>query len=211
MVRCRNPVESTWTAHVKPRRPSVLSEADHDTQESARTRLNAPNALSPRNTIQNGRTEADDTSAAACQSGLSQAATSDTFGPHESRADPATRTTLERRVRAATTPQRVVRRSRIVLMWLDGHSVEAIATTLNVSRPMVRLWIRRFGAEGPDSLLHDAPRCGRPAVLDPDAMRRRLEAANLLDASGQPISIRRAAAFLGVSAATVWRSLKRSV
>jgi transposase len=117
---------------------------------------------------------------------------------------------LERRVRAATTPQRVVRRSRIALMWLDGQGVEAIATTLKVSRPMVRLWIRRFASGGPDALLCDAPRRGRPVVLEPDVMRQRLEAARLLDESGRPISVRRAAAFLGVSATTVWRALKRS-
>ena len=97
------------------------------------------------------------------------------------------------------------------MMWLDGNSVETIATTLDVSRPMVRLWIRRFAVGGPDALLHDAPRRGRPSVLQPEAVRQLLEAANLLDESGQPVSIRRAAAFLGVSAATVWRSLKRSV
>jgi len=130
--------------------------------------------------------------------------------PSGLRADPAVRAMLERRVRAATTPQRVVRRSRIALMWLDGQGVEAIATTLKVSRPMVRLWIRRFASGGPDALLRDAPRRGRPVVLEPDVMRQRLEAARLLDESGRPISVRRAAAFLGVSATTVWRALKRS-
>ena len=118
--------------------------------------------------------------------------------------------TLERWARATTAPERVVRRSRIVLMWLDGQGVNDIATALNVSRPTIRLWIARFDLDGPEALQHDAPGRGRHAVLDPDVARRRLQEAHLVDASGRPISIRRAAAFLGVSVAALWRALRRS-
>jgi transposase len=120
-----------------------------------------------------------------------------------------TRRTLERWTRIATAPQRVVRRSRIVLAWLDGESADEISTHLHVSPPTVRLWIRRFEEGGPQALLHDAPGRGRHALIQPDVLRDRLRSANLLDASGRPISLRRAAAFLGVSAAAVWRALRK--
>src|SRR4029450_10800616 len=117
------------------------------------------------------------------------------WGQHHTR---DARVTLERWARATTAPVRVAGRSRIVLMWLDRNSVDHIATALNVSRPTVRLWIARFDLGGPEALLRDAPGRGRRAVLDPDVTRRRLEEANLLDRSGRPISLRRAAGFLGV-------------
>ena len=47
----------------------------------------------------------------------------------------ADRERLERWVRASTTPQRVVRRSRIVLLWLEGLSAADIAARVDVSRP----------------------------------------------------------------------------
>ena len=70
------------------------------------------------------------------------------------------RTTLERWVRAARTPQRLARRSRIVLLAADGFSNSAIARKLGVSLPTVQLWRRRF-AEGGCAALEDRPRAGR--------------------------------------------------
>ena len=61
----------------------------------------------------------------------------------------------------------------------------------------------------PEALLHDAPGRGRRPLLSADTMRERLQAANLVRTDGLPISIRRAAKFLGVSASAVWRALGR--
>jgi transposase len=94
---------------------------------------------------------------------------------------------LEQWVRAATTPQRVVWRSRIVLLGLDGHSAADIATQIGVSHPTVRLWLRRFASAGAVALLHDAPGRGRHPLM----------------------SLRDAAKYLGVSASTVWRALRK--
>lgn len=119
------------------------------------------------------------------------------------------RALLRHWVRAPTTPQRVVTRSLIVLSALDGLSVDDIATEVRVSPATVRLWIARFEEHGSEALLHDAPGRGRPASLTPDAIHGRLRDANLVRPDGEPISLRRAAKFLGVSASAVWRALRK--
>ena len=124
-------------------------------------------------------------------------------------ADSASRALLEYWVRAPTTPQRVVLRSMIVLSSLDGHAADAIAGRMQVSRTTVRLWTSRFEESGPEALLHDAPGRGRRPLLAADTMRERLSAANLVGANGLPVSIRRAARFLGVSTSAVWRVFSR--
>ena len=115
---------------------------------------------------------------------------------------------LERWVRAGTTSQRVARRSRIVLLALDG--VDDIATRVGVSPRTVRLWIGRFQTGGAQALLRDAPGRGRRAKLDSKAFLDRLRQANLLLADGQPLSLRRAAAFLEISPTAVWRALRKA-
>jgi transposase len=119
------------------------------------------------------------------------------------------RAQLEQWVRAATTPQRVVWRSRIVLLGLDGHSASEIAAQIGVSHPTVRLWLRRFANAGANALLHDAPGRGRHPLIDPATLMTRLREAHLVGADGQPTSLRDAAKYLGVSASTVWRALRK--
>lgn len=119
------------------------------------------------------------------------------------------RAQLERWIRSATTPQRVVWRSQIVLYALDGVSTAEIATRLGVSQPTVRLWLRRFASGGPPALLRDAPGRGRRPSMDYDTLMSRLREANLIGADGQPTSLRDAAQLLGVSASTVWRALRK--
>jgi DNA-directed RNA polymerase specialized sigma24 family protein len=71
------------------------------------------------------------------------------------------RATLERWVRARTTPQRVVLRSRIVLLLIEGLSAREVARRIGVSRHTVDLWRERYLSEGCDSLLRDRPGRGR--------------------------------------------------
>ena len=118
------------------------------------------------------------------------------------------RALLERWVRAGTTSQRVARRSRIVLLALDG--VDDIAARVGVSPRTVQLWITRFQLGGAEALLHDAPGRGRHAALDPATLIDRLRQANLLLADGHLLSLRRAAAFLHVSPSAVWRALRKA-
>ena len=116
---------------------------------------------------------------------------------------------LERWVRAGTTPQRVVCRSKIVLLALDGFSLSEIASRLGVSLPTIRLWLRRFATDGASSLLRDAPGRGRHPLLDASTMMSQLREAHLLADDGRPSSLRDAATHLGVSPSTVWRALHR--
>jgi transposase len=71
------------------------------------------------------------------------------------------RRTLERWVRMPTAPQRLVLRSRIVLMLADGCPAREVARRLGVSRPTVALWRRRYAQEGCDGLTRDRPGRGR--------------------------------------------------
>lgn len=123
----------------------------------------------------------------------------------------APRALLQHWVRAPTTPQRVVLRSRIVLSALDGLAADQIAAAVRVSPTTVRLWTARFEEGGPEALLRDAPGRGRPPAIEADTMHERLRAANLVRADGLPVSIRRAARFLGISTSAVWRALGRRV
>lgn len=72
------------------------------------------------------------------------------------------RKTLERWIRMPTAPQRLVLRSRIVLMLADGCPAREVARRLGVSRPTVALWRRRYAEEGCDALRRDRPGRGRP-------------------------------------------------
>jgi transposase len=74
----------------------------------------------------------------------------------------ADRATLERWVRTPTMPQRVVLRSRMVLLLLvEGLSAREVARRLDVSRHTVDLWRKRYLEEGCKSLTHDRPGRGR--------------------------------------------------
>ena len=71
------------------------------------------------------------------------------------------RVTLETWIRAPTTAQRTVLRSRIVLLLGDGLSAREVARRLDISRHTVDLWRARFRAEGCDVLTRDRPGRGR--------------------------------------------------
>ncbi len=65
-------------------------------------------------------------------------------------------------VRAGTTPQRLVRRARVILGSARGLGSRALARQEQLSRTTVRRWLARFAAERCDGL-HDRPRSGRPS------------------------------------------------
>ncbi len=71
---------------------------------------------------------------------------------------PEQKQTLEVWVRAYTTPQYVVLRSRICLLAHQGLPNHRIAAQLGTSRPTVLLWRARFAARGPTALEQDAAR-----------------------------------------------------
>lgn len=74
---------------------------------------------------------------------------------------------LERRVRAHTTPQRMLKRARIVLLAAEGVSIRRIAGVVGMDQHYVGVWRRRFEAERLAGL-EDRPRSGRPRVYGHD-------------------------------------------
>jgi len=76
--------------------------------------------------------------------------------------DEATATLLQLWAGAASSPQRLVRRSRIVLLLANGASKSETAARLHVTRRTVAMWEERFLAGGPDALRYDRPGRGRP-------------------------------------------------
>ena len=116
---------------------------------------------------------------------------------------------LERWIRAGSTPQRVAKRARIVLLAADGKSNRAIAKALRISVRTVSLWRRRYEAGGPASLLRDAPGRGRAARVtageSADRIRALIDAA---DVDGAQWTIRRLADATGISRASVHRILR---
>jgi transposase len=74
------------------------------------------------------------------------------------------RTTLNRWSRGRTTPARLVRRARIILLAAEGRQNVEIAEALGVDRTIVNRWRRRFAEQGLAGIEKDAPRGGRPAT-----------------------------------------------
>jgi hypothetical protein len=79
--------------------------------------------------------------------------------------------TLVAWVRAKTTPQRTVLKSRICLLAAEGRSNNTIAQELKTSRPTVLQWRARFALRGPAGLAstdflyeNDVAASARPAV-----------------------------------------------
>lgn len=108
-------------------------------------------------------------------------------------------------IAAPTSPQRLVRRARIVLARAQGLSQEATVRQLGVSRPTVIRWERRFAALGVQGLLKDAPGRGpKPSI--PEAKKDKL----ITQATQPPPnrtrwSVRSMARQVGVSPASVQR------
>ena len=91
---------------------------------------------------------------------------------------------LEQIVRAATSPQRLVLRARIVLAAAAGTANAAIARDLGCSAAVVRTWRDRFAVRGIPGLF-DRPRCGRPEVHGPSARLAVIAVATSIPPGGE--------------------------
>lgn len=119
---------------------------------------------------------------------------------------PADRDLLARWTRAATTPQRVLVRSAVVLLAAGGHAVTSIADEMGLTRRTVALWQRRFLEGGPQALLVDAPGRGRKKGRDRDLVERIVRATReTAPATGERWTVRSLGRHLGVSHASVHR------
>src|SRR5436190_15175871 len=81
----------------------------------------------------------------------------------EVRLKPKVRKVLEARCRAPSTPQRDVKRARIVLLAADGRSTRSIAEEVGVQPRIVSNWRRRFAERGLGGL-KDHPRAGKTPI-----------------------------------------------
>lgn len=111
---------------------------------------------------------------------------------------------LERISSAPTSPQRLARRARIVLLRASGHTQVQTAAKIGVNRPVVILWERRFADLGLAGLADAQGRGRKPSI--PDAKRERV----LTQATKPPVdrtrwSVRTMARRAGVSPASVQR------
>ena len=81
----------------------------------------------------------------------------------EVRLKPKIRKVLEARCRAPSTPQRDVKRARIVLLAAEGRSTRSIAEEVGVQPRIVSNWRRRFADHGLGGL-KDRPRANKKRI-----------------------------------------------
>ncbi len=116
------------------------------------------------------------------------------------------RRTLEAWIAARSTPQKVVFRSRIVLMAGEGKANRRIAQELGTSRPSVILWRQRFAAGGLTALTEDAPGRGRKGSISARKVKAIVNATlQTKPRAATHWSVRTMATVQGVSPATVQR------
>jgi len=72
---------------------------------------------------------------------------------------------LEKLIRATTSPICSVFRARIILLAAEGKCNLSISKILNTTTATVRKWINRFNSNPVLEALNDAPRSGRPLVI----------------------------------------------
>jgi hypothetical protein len=81
---------------------------------------------------------------------------------------PADRARLESWVADRNTPQKLVWRARIVLMWAEGTGVTAIVQALGKTKRTAYRWRSRYVEQGIEGLRRDATR-----LVERSAWRRR--------------------------------------
>jgi len=114
--------------------------------------------------------------------------------------------TLENWVRAQNTPQVIALRSKIILLAATGYSNVHISQELQVSRPTVILWRKRFSEGGPEALTQIQPGRGRPATYSAEKVKSIIEATTQSKPpAATQWSTRSMAKAKGVSKATVQR------
>jgi transposase len=84
--------------------------------------------------------------------------------------------TLERWARTRKGSVRLAERARVLLWAHAGWWVREVVRLSGLSEPTVRLWLKRFNAQGLDGL-KDAPRSGRPPTYTPDQVAEVLAVA----------------------------------
>jgi hypothetical protein len=122
---------------------------------------------------------------------------------------PTDRATLDGWVSGRNTPQKVVWRSRIVLLSADRVGVMAIGRAVGKSKVTVSRWQERYLAQGPGGLRRDATRPARKPPLTGAAIKQVLDKTlHEKPAAGTRWSSRKMAAACGLSYTSVQRIWK---
>jgi transposase len=124
--------------------------------------------------------------------------------------DDATTARLRLWVRSSSSQQRLVRRSRIVLLLASGLSQAEAAAELLVSRRTVAMWEKRFLEGGVETLTHDRPGRGRPKGRSAHALASIAAAMASPPAGCERWTARALARHVGVSHSTVLRVWRES-
>src|SRR5437867_8082907 len=111
---------------------------------------------------------------------------------------------LARLLKAPSTPQKIARRCRIVVLAAEGLDNDKIAAELSTSPPTVGLWRQRFVDLGLAGLA-EAPRPGRPSQMDPRKAQRALSQVVQPPVGRKRWSCRSMARHLGLSKDAVQR------
>jgi len=122
---------------------------------------------------------------------------------------PDDRAKLEGWVAGRNTPQKLVWRSRIVLLSADGAGTMAIVRALGKSKRTVGRWQERFLAQGAAGLRRDATRPGRKPPLSAEVIARVVHTTlHEKPPAATHWSIRGMAAAVGLSRSSVQRIWK---
>lgn len=116
---------------------------------------------------------------------------------------------LQRRTRAATTPQRDSLRARIILLRARGKKLEEVAEELGMSMPSVSKWSRRFQSLGLEGL-SDAPGRGRKPWLPQEKIEQVLTKVTQPPRGRRRWSVRTMAKAVGISHDSVRRIWKKN-
>jgi transposase len=116
---------------------------------------------------------------------------------------------LQRRTRAATTPQRDSLRARIILLRARGKKLEEVAEELGMSMPSVSKWSRRFQSLGLEGL-SDAPGRGRKPWLPQEKIEQVLTKVRQPPRGRRRWSVRTMAKAVGISHDSVRRIWKKN-
>lgn len=113
---------------------------------------------------------------------------------------------LERWIRAPSTPQSLVMRSKTIVAASEGLANHRIAKDLDTTRTTVLLWRARFAEGGPMALTEIAQGRGRPRSIDPGKVESIVEATLHTKPEGATHwSCRSMAKAAGVSADSIHR------
>ena len=84
--------------------------------------------------------------------------------------------TIHRLARSRTAAARLVERAQMIQRAVQGEPLGTIASALGCNVETVRLWVKRFNAQGIDGL-QDRPRRGRPPTYTTEEVGTLLAAA----------------------------------